>query len=98
MTPIYVFSGLGADERVFQLLDFTGLSVTFVQWIVPEQGEKISEYAHRPNSSKLKHIHGTADRILPYQFVSSDLTIEQGGHLMIPNKADELTKATRSLI
>ena len=52
MTPIYVFSGLGADERVFQLLDFTGLSVTFVQWIVPEQGEKISEYAHRPNSSK----------------------------------------------
>lgn len=212
MTPIYIFSGLGTDERVFQLLDFTDLSVTFVRWIAPEPGEKISQYAHRllgqiteqkpillglsfggimaveiaklidteqlilissaktkyeipfyyrlagkvgvhklmPTSlmvrpfaltnwlfgatstfdkqilrevlantntkflawaidqiarwqnttihPNLKHIHGTADRILPYQFVSSDLTIEQGGHLMTLNKAGELTKAIRSLL
>jgi pimeloyl-ACP methyl ester carboxylesterase len=212
MTPIYIFSGLGADERVFQRLDFAGLSVTFVQWIIPKKDETIGAYAHRlldqitvqkpiliglsfggimavevaklidtaqivlissaktkheipfyyrvagklgvhklmptrlmvrptaltnwlfgatspfdkqvlrevlantntqfltwaidqiarwPNTTmhtNLSHIHGTADRILPYQFVSSDLTIEGGGHLMILDKAAELSKAIRSLL
>lgn len=30
MKPIYIFSGLGADERVFQNLDLTGFATTFV--------------------------------------------------------------------
>lgn len=44
---IYIFSGLGADERVFQKLDFSGFDVTFVHWIVPFQNETIEQYAIR---------------------------------------------------
>ncbi|RYD51785.1 MAG: alpha/beta hydrolase [Sphingobacteriales bacterium] len=44
--PIYVLSGLGADERVFQKLHF-GVPVTFVKWEVPEQAESIQAYAAR---------------------------------------------------
>ena len=44
---IYVFSGLGADERVFQLLEFPGYAVTFVQWIPPQNKETIQQYAAR---------------------------------------------------
>ncbi|HTN16794.1 MAG TPA: alpha/beta hydrolase [Chitinophagaceae bacterium] len=44
---IYVFSGLGADERVFQLLEFPGYAVTFVQWIPPQTKETIQQYAAR---------------------------------------------------
>ena len=44
---IYVFSGLGADERVFCKLDFSGFEVVFIRWITPEKRETIERYAGR---------------------------------------------------
>ncbi len=212
MKSIYIFSGLGADERVFTKLDFSGFDVTFIHWITPFANEAIENYAlrlteqiktnrpiliglsfggmmatevaklinteiliviasaktqqeipfyyrfagmlklHRliptvalktPNffsnwlfgtSNKedkemlgsimldtnetfltwaidkivnwkndtvhknLKHIHGTADRILPYCLVKSDIKVNGGGHLMTLKKAEELTKVIRNLL
>ncbi|MGO1245083.1 MAG: alpha/beta fold hydrolase [Sphingobacterium sp.] len=203
---IYIFSGLGADERVFQQLDFSDFNVTFIKWIVPLPKETIEHYATRLldqittakpiliglsfgglmavevakqidvekiiliASAKTKnevpfyyryaghfglhkllpprllkrsnfltnwffgvtstvdkqllrqilidtdpiflkwaidkvakwnnaiyaknifHIHGTNDKILPFEFVTCDHKIENGGHLMTLNKADELNK------
>jgi len=212
MKRVYVFSGLGADERVFQYLDFSGFAVTFVRWLQPLQNETIEEYAklltkqivtvrpiliglsfggivatevaklidtekiilvasaktrqeipfyyrlvgqlrlhkllpvdllkqpnvlsnwffgvHSQSDKKmlvailrdtdsqflrwaidkivtwrnqfvhpnLTHIHGTADRILPFRYVMSDLQVTGGGHFMTVNKAQELTAAIRSLL
>lgn len=209
---IYIFSGLGADERVFQKLDFTGLTITFIHWIIPKERETIENYATRllsqiktkkpilvglsfggimaievakqidtekiiliasvktkteipfyyrlagqlkihrllpttllkksnfisnwffgvsssfdkellktilketditfltwaidkivgwTNQTKLenlKHIHGTADRILPIRFINCDLKINNGGHFMTLNKSNELTKLIRELV
>jgi pimeloyl-ACP methyl ester carboxylesterase len=47
---VYVFSGLGADKRVFQFLDFSFCSVTFIDWILPEENETIEDYASRIRS------------------------------------------------
>lgn len=44
---LYIFSGLGADERVFQHLDFSDFSTTFIKWIVPHEDEAIENYATR---------------------------------------------------
>jgi pimeloyl-ACP methyl ester carboxylesterase len=44
---IYVLSGLGADERVFQKIDFNGLTVTFITWEKPNKKETIEEYASK---------------------------------------------------
>lgn len=44
---IYVLSGLGADERVFQKLDLSAYEVHFVKWIKPEENESIEAYAKR---------------------------------------------------
>ena len=44
---LYIFSGLGADERVFQRLDFSDFTTTFVKWIVPQDNETIEDYATR---------------------------------------------------
>lgn len=209
---IYIFSGLGADERVFQKLDFTGYSPTFIKWIPPQDQETIENYAtrlleqiptkhpaliglsfggiiaievakqietkkviliasaktrseipfyyrlagklglHKLLPAKLlkqsnvlsnwlfgtsssfdkdllkvilkdtdpaflkwaidkvvtwknetqikniKHIHGTADRILPYRFIKSDYQVNGGGHFMTLNKAEELTQLIKELI
>jgi pimeloyl-ACP methyl ester carboxylesterase len=47
MSHIYIFSGLGADERVFQDLDFSSFEISFVKWLIPNKTEKIEEYAQR---------------------------------------------------
>ena len=44
---LYIFSGLGADERVFQRLDFSGFNATFIKWIVPKDKETIENYTTR---------------------------------------------------
>ncbi|GAB3512250.1 hypothetical protein GCM10027341_52750 [Spirosoma knui] len=212
MKRIYIFSGLGADERVFKDLDFSGFEVTFIRWIQPQLNETIEEYAKRltqqintarpiliglsfggimavevakliatskviliasaktrqeipfyyrlagqlrlhkllptallkrPNivsdwffgvhsqedkqllaailrdtdshflrwaidkivtwtnqkpPQNLTHIHGTADKILPFRYIASDLMVIGGGHFMTVNKAGELTKAVRGLL
>jgi pimeloyl-ACP methyl ester carboxylesterase len=209
---IYIFSGLGADQRVFQKLDFTGLTITFIHWVIPQESETIENYATRLlnqiettkptliglsfggimavevakqidtekviliSSAKtkteipfyyrlagqfkihrllptallkksnfisnwffgvsstfdkellktilketdstfltwaidkivgwtnqtelknLKHIHGTADRILPIRFVNSDFKVNDGGHFMTLNKANEVTKLIREIV
>ncbi|MDP2384732.1 MAG: alpha/beta hydrolase [Bacteroidota bacterium] len=47
MKTIYIFSGLGADHRVFQNIDFGENKVTHIPWISPLQNESIEEYAKR---------------------------------------------------
>jgi pimeloyl-ACP methyl ester carboxylesterase len=47
MKIIYVLSGLGADERAFCRLDFSGFEVVFIRWIAPERLETIEHYAGR---------------------------------------------------
>lgn len=44
---VYIFSGLGADERVFQRLDLSDFSATFIKWVVPQENETIEQYAKR---------------------------------------------------
>lgn len=209
---IYILSGLGADERVFQKLDLSGLSVTFVRWIIPHDSESIENYAkrlldqiptkrptliglsfggimaieiakqietreviliasaktkneipfyyrwaghfklhkllptkllkksnfisnwlfgansladkqilkeileetdpvflvwaidkivcwtNRTQPQNVKHIHGTADKILPFRFITCDYKISNGGHFMTLNKASELTKVIKQVL
>jgi pimeloyl-ACP methyl ester carboxylesterase len=66
----------------------------FLFWAI----RKIAFWSNQTNHKNLLHIHGTGDRILPFRFTKADFIIEDGGHFMILNRADELTKILRSLI
>ena len=44
---IFLISGLGADERMFQRLKFQNFEPVFIKWITPKKNETISEYAWR---------------------------------------------------
>jgi|SRR5581483_10316730 len=50
MKNIYIFSGLGTDERVFKNLSLPGCHIKFIRWITPLKNEKINEYAKRLSS------------------------------------------------
>jgi pimeloyl-ACP methyl ester carboxylesterase len=53
---LYLFSGLGADKRAYQYLDFSGYQVNYIAWISPLKGETIENYARRL-SNKIKTAH-----------------------------------------
>ena len=54
MKNVYIFSGLGADKRVFQKMDFSEYNTTFVEWILPNRTEKIESYAKKL-TEQIKH-------------------------------------------
>jgi len=47
MREIYLLSGLGADKRVFDFVDFTGFKVNHIDWVDPFDNESIESYANR---------------------------------------------------
>lgn len=47
MKEIYLLSGLGADKRVFDFVDFSGFSINYVEWISPLDNESLESYAKR---------------------------------------------------
>lgn len=47
MNKIYIFSGLGVDQRVFDNIDFGNLDVEFIDWIEPLKNESLDSYAKR---------------------------------------------------
>lgn len=44
---VYFISGLGADERVFQFLDLSGIAHRFIKWLQPLKDESLKNYATR---------------------------------------------------
>jgi hypothetical protein len=59
---------------------------TFLKWAI----HKIMTWKNQTQLVNLKHIHGTADRILPLRFVKADQEIQEGGHLMVLNHREEI--------
>ena len=47
MKQIFIFSGLGTDERVFKHLEFPGFEKTYIKWITALEKETLEEYAKR---------------------------------------------------
>jgi pimeloyl-ACP methyl ester carboxylesterase len=47
MKEIYLFSGLGADKKVFDFIDLSGYKLNFIDWIAPIESESIENYAQR---------------------------------------------------
>lgn len=47
MKHIFLFSGIGADHRVFKKLDLSTYHATFIEWIPALKNESIQDYARR---------------------------------------------------
>ena len=47
MKRVFIFSGLGADYRVFQNLDLSNYEPIYIDWLRPVNNESIVDYARR---------------------------------------------------
>jgi hypothetical protein len=46
----------------------------------------------------ITHIHGTNDKILPYKYIDCDMTIKQGGHLMVMEQSAVVSAMIKEII
>ena len=81
------------QKKIFhQILKDT--DTNFTKWAV----YSILHWENSTIPENIVHIHGTADKLLPYRFVKADYTIEKGTHLMIMNNAAEICSLLKKII
>lgn len=66
----------------------------FVKWAITA----ILRWDNNVIPPNLVHIHGTADRLLPYKRAKIDYIIEGGSHVMTLDKADQLSVIVKQLV
>ncbi len=97
--PNFVYKS--ADARLFWFMGAKGdkqkqavrniikdTNIYFTKWAI----EAILNWNNTIVPQNITHIHGTADRLLPYYLAKNTIAIKDGGHLMIMDKADEISK------
>ena len=66
----------------------------FYRWAV----DAILNWENETVPSNVIHLHGTRDMLLPYKFVKSDITVNNAGHLMIIENADEVSALIKRIV
>jgi len=66
MKKIFLFSGLGADKRVFSKLDLEEFEIVHIDWLVPLKNESLSSYVNR--LAKYYHIPKSGANVLGVSF------------------------------
>jgi pimeloyl-ACP methyl ester carboxylesterase len=69
------------------------INLPFLKWCI----WAIANWRLPEPQPNIIHIHGMADRVLPYRYVKPDYTIKGGGHLMIMNRAAEISELLKKL-
>jgi len=66
----------------------------FLKWAI----DAILRWKETSIPANVKHIHGTADKLLPYRLTKADHTIEGGTHIMTLYKHKEISALLRKLM
>lgn len=72
----------------------TYTSPTYMKWAI----HQITTWKPNVTCSNLYHIHGTKDQIFPYKQVENVYTIEDGDHLMVMKKANEVNRVINEIL
>jgi hypothetical protein len=82
------FGAQSPKDKVALMKLLRGTDVTFFRWAL----RSIACWDNKQPPERTIQIHGTADRIIAYRNVHPDYSIKGGGHLMVFNKADTISK------
>ncbi|PZV03626.1 MAG: alpha/beta hydrolase [Leptolyngbya sp.] len=60
----------------------------FLKWAI----NRVVSWRNQMLPEHLVHIHGDRDRVFPFGYRSADVVVPGGGHLMVLNRAEELSQ------
>lgn len=84
----YFFGAKTIETKKLLTNIFHDTDEIFLKWAI----RKIVTWKNIVVPTNLFHIHGSADKILPLRFLRADVEIKAGGHLMVFDKADQVSK------
>jgi len=89
----WILGAKGEEQKKLMRTLIADADPAFLKWAI----EAILNWNEKMASPNVKHIHGTADRLLPFRYVKADFIIEGGTHLMSINKPSEISAVLKSL-
>ncbi|MDJ0689801.1 MAG: alpha/beta hydrolase [Xenococcaceae cyanobacterium MO_188.B32] len=90
----WFFSLENLEERKLLKAILVDTDAKFLKWAI----DRVVFWKNQIVPQVTYHLHGTSDRIFPFAFVDSDITIEKGGHFMIMNRADKISQLIDRII
>lgn len=82
------------DEREFANTYRKTAKLNYINWSF----DKILNWKHTNGFKNVVHIHGDHDRIFPIKYIHADYVIEGGTHMMIWNRAAEISAIIRQVL
>lgn len=90
----WLFSPEGTDQKALLKTVLIETDPHFLKWAL----HKVVVWQNDEVPENLVHVHGKRDRIFPFRFVTPDHTVENSGHLMVMNRAEEISNLLEALI
>lgn len=90
----WVFSAETVEERKLLKAILLDTDAHFLKWAL----HRVVVWQNYTIPDSLHHIHGLRDRIFPMRWIKPDLIIEQAGHLMVFNRASQVSKLITQII
>ena len=87
-------SAKGIDQKKIVKQIILDSDMDFLKWAI----NSILHWENDQSPTNIIHIHGTADKLLPYRLVKADHTIKNGKHLMVMDEFEEMSSLLKKLI
>lgn len=84
----YNLGVLNEEEKQLAEAYRKNLNPAYSQWAI----HQIINWQNTLIPKNTIHIHGSADRIFPIRYLNADYVVKGGGHLMVMNKPDEISR------
>jgi pimeloyl-ACP methyl ester carboxylesterase len=90
----WAFSSRTKSDKKILAAMIKETDVNFLKWAIAE----ILNWKNETIHNNVFHIHGTADRILPFKNTHNTIVVNGGPHLMVVTKAKEINKHLSELL
>ena len=94
MLPSKILGVEGVEQKKIQMQILRDSNPPFTRWAIGA----ILHWRNTIIPSNVFHIHGTKDNLLPYKYVTADYTVQGGAHIMVMDKAAELSEILKQRI
>ena len=87
------FGSMNKEQRKLFYDMAASVNLDFIAWSI----KAILNWNKKKYSSKIIHIHGTKDIVLPFSSISPSIIIEKGDHMMIWNKSELINQKLKEI-
>jgi pimeloyl-ACP methyl ester carboxylesterase len=88
-----ILGAKGMEQKKLQHEILMSSNPAFTRWAM----DAIVNWNNIVVPKNVVHIHGTADRLLPYRYVKASYAVPGGEHVMIMDKAEEVSALLKTL-